>query len=366
MIFYVFAPHQLTFLFFLVFFTMEEKKELELTLELKMFRCEVILYGVKRRGIRGAAHKIASKHGASRLSTREFTIVYGDSPGTEDNLYFDVLFSSLSDRVHFEVEISEIHKLIPSVAGRVSEYPKVDLEGSVVSVKESLLKTILPGDFAVHSPPGSVVFDAPVQNLGDYKLDEQCTSKSSFKSESSAKSSERSSKRSKRVSSKSSEMSSERSSKRSKRVSSMSNGKWQSIEEPKWGHYKPYDCHLIPQTWPEWAKNPNNIIAASWKFHQDLDGLNVLGRIPSFVLEFVGDANEEVEADDGPRFKVDVRVRFRSKELGEHLKETISWKDDIYIEGDNLRTYVHVKSIKDFRTCVETKRLVTENAWGIC
>lgn len=90
--------------------------------------------------------------------------------------------------------------------------------------------------------------------------------------------------------------------------------RWQSIEDPTWGHYKPYDCHLIPQTWPEWAKNPNNRIASTWKFHQDIDGLNVLGGTPTLVLEFVCDAKEEVEADDGPRFKVDVRVRFRSKE----------------------------------------------------
>lgn len=207
-----------------------------------------------------------------------------------------------------------MHKVIPW--GRD---PTTEFKASVVRTKDSLLKPILPEDFRMNSPPERIDFDTPVQNLGDYI--------------------------------------SGTSSKRS--TANPAFCRWQSIEDPdSFGHCVPYNCHLIPQGWKLWASNPNNVLVASWQFHQDLTG-----KIPTLKVEFVADAKDEVDPEDGPRFKAYVRVRFRSKELEESLKRSIRWKAGSTFEGDTVRTCVHVKDMVDFKTCVDIRKSLTENVW---
>ena len=144
--------------------------------------------------------------------------------------------------------------------------------------------------------------------------------------------------------------------------------KWQALEhQDEFGpRHNPYACHLIPKGWREWANNDNNFLAATWKFHQELDGLNVVPTgIPTLLVEFVRDSDSRELAEDGWRHKVEVRVRFRTEELANEMKEGFfRMKPGSVVDGSTIRTHVHVKDPIDFKTCLDVKRSLTKNIWA--
>ena len=76
-----------------------------------------------------------------------------------------------------------------------------------------------------------------------------------------------------------------------------------------------YRCHLISATNKKYENDPDNVIYASWTFHQHFDGLNTVNGIGLAVRfeEIVGE--EEVNVGDKyeTRFRVNVVVQFREQ-----------------------------------------------------
>jgi len=76
-----------------------------------------------------------------------------------------------------------------------------------------------------------------------------------------------------------------------------------------------YRCHLISATNKKYENDPDNVIYASWIFHQHFDGLNTVNGIGLAVRfeEIVGE--EEVNVGDkyDTRFRVNVVVQFREQ-----------------------------------------------------
>ena len=78
-----------------------------------------------------------------------------------------------------------------------------------------------------------------------------------------------------------------------------------------------YKCHLISAKNKEYEKDPDNIIYASWVFHQHLDGLNTVNGT-GVAIRFVKVlCEEEVALNDKyeRRYKLEVDVEFRDPDL---------------------------------------------------
>lgn len=299
-------------------------------------------------GIRGATYKAAQMCGGYRLKSQENPIRYGHEEGETENIYIDVYFLDDAKGVRFIENAKLVHDELPQLVSEEHD-PEFEHSLEVEFLRPSDLLYILKDDFTL-SPPGSVEFDHPVQNLGNIRK------RKGVSSEGGSSTSSRTS----------------RSSGRKRRSNySLSMRQWQSIENlqiAEHEHRVPYMCHLIPRGWKEWEKNPNNVVAATWPFHQELDGLNVDPAVPTLVVEFVGDTKELVEADDGVRHKVSIRVRFRNNDLAKRLIRSFDWKKDTTSgkdsEGDFVSTHIHVADVLDFKTCLEVKKVLTKRAWG--
>ena len=135
---------------------------------------------------------------------------------------------------------------------------------------------------------------------------------------------------------------------------------FQSIDKrvPHLNHYK---CHLKDKAkFRKLQSNENNMVAASWSFHQQLDGLNVQEGIPLAAMS-VKDASNDPSAAHDNRYCVTLAIQFFYPELAalfvalvgaRKIDETHSWE-----------TVVYVKDKKLFSECVEWKFQDTMEQW---
>lgn len=118
------------------------------------------------------------------------------------------------------------------------------------------------------------------------------------------------------------------------------------------------------------AKTSNNLLAASWAFHQLFDGLvldaDLPPGVPGLAVEFVEADGTSVDASDGTRYKVSIRLRFLDDVHNLELKGNLlnRLKDGSEINDDGtVDTFVHVLDVIRFKTNLNLKRTVTEGMW---
>ena len=314
---------------------MEERKSLaqaEEELE-KVFKVEVVAFRGKFPGMRGATYKLASQLGAYRRREGPDAVRHGDTGETSENIYMNLyfLYDTHKEMQNFVKGVYAIHRLPDLISKLVPEYtPRIKEVVRICRVLLSELSLILDNELENLSYGGSIDYDQAVQDLGSFTSPPKQTS--------------------------------------GRRLNSKPFRQYQSLEHQD--EFKPcmipFACHLIPQGWREWANNENNILAGSGKFHQFVDGLNVEPTgVPALIVEFVRETGEVVQAEDGLRHEVEVRIRFRSAELANEMKEGVfKMKPGSFVEGDTIRSHVHMKNVAQFKFCLDIKKGLTEFLWS--
>ncbi|CAN0289828.1 unnamed protein product [Ectocarpus sp. 4 AP-2014] len=323
----------------------------------KVFKVEIIASRGKFPGMRGATYNLASRLGAYRLRDGADAVRYGNTEETSDNIYMELyfLYDTHKEMQDFVKGVYKIHRLPDLILKLVPEYkPKIKEVVRICRVLLSEFSLILDNELENISEAGSIDYDQAYQDLGSFTSPPEQLPQRSLK----------------RSKTSSSSITSSRSSGRLNSVfkKSKSFREYQSLEHPD--EFKPciipYACYLIPQGWRQWANNENNVFAASGKFHQFFDGLSLEpAGIPTLIVEFVRATGEVVEAEDGLRHKVEVRIRFRSVELANEMKEGLfKMKPGSFVEGDTIRSHVHMKDVSQFKFCLDTKKGLTEVLWA--
>ena len=126
-----------------------------------------------------------------------------------------------------------------------------------------------------------------------------------------------------------------------------------------------YKCHLISKQDKEYANNPDNVIYASWLFHQQLDGLNTVDGVGVAIkFSHLGDL-EEVQLGNGRyeyRQKVNVIVEFRYSDVAMAFSGLL--KDGTERISDNeYRSFVFARDGECMRYCLERKYQETMGLW---
>ena len=103
----------------------------------------------------------------------------------------------------------------------------------------------------------------------------------------------------------------------------------------------------------------NNIVAASWTFHQLLDGLNTEEGIPLVKLS-VKSASDHRIASQGNRFSVTLNLEFFYEENAFAFAGNEGAKK---VDELNWETVIFVKDKDQFQKCVEWKYGDTTIAW---
>ena len=125
-------------------------------------------------------------------------------------------------------------------------------------------------------------------------------------------------------------------------------------------HVKHYKCHLKDKAkFKQLQTNENNMVAASWFFHQQLDGLNVSEGIPLVALSWES-ASPSPLASHGSRYQVTLLVEFFYSELAASFAQADhavriddkSWRINVYVQDKNL-----------FKECIDWKSAHTRSEW---
>lgn len=97
-----------------------------------------------------------------------------------------------------------------------------------------------------------------------------------------------------------------------------------------------------------------------------MDGLHLRispHRVPTLVVEFVRRGRIEVQALDGVRHKVFVRIRFRDESCVADFEYSLeivwSWDE----ASKTYESFVHVLNVNKFRGCLNVKKALTETRW---
>mmetsp|Transcript_18343 Transcript_18343/g.35045 ORF Transcript_18343/g.35045 Transcript_18343/m.35045 type:complete len:268 (-) Transcript_18343:736-1539(-) len=135
--------------------------------------------------------------------------------------------------------------------------------------------------------------------------------------------------------------------------------RYQSIDKmiPHIGQYK---CHSIDKAKSKKHQNDENkLLAASWAFYQQLDGLNVAEGIPLVAIS-VKSSSHYRQAGYEDRYAVkltleffysELATAFAAKESALKINDT-TWETTVYVQDENI-----------FEKCVAWKLKATTNAW---
>ena len=142
----------------------------------------------------------------------------------------------------------------------------------------------------------------------------------------------------------------------------------QSLENPSLIialHCKWYKCLLISKQEKEYANNPDNVIYASWLFHQQLDGLNTVdGKGVAIKFDYLGDL-EEVQLGNGRyenRRKVNVIVEFRHSDVAMVFSALL--KDGtVRLSDTEYRSFIYARDGAIMQYCLERKYQETVGFW---
>lgn len=318
------------------------------------WKLEMIAVDGRFRGMRGATYNAAVASSGYRIRTPDEEenpgpIRYGDaSKGEREcDIYMDIFFLDHSDVATFQRRVHEVH----TVHDLVSRDYQPSFTSTLKRFKMRLGRLVAmgTGDFSNFTPARSIDFDQASQSLSAFS------------------SSERSRKRSRDATPRS-----------SGRISTRSSGNlsvvdkcdplfiWQQLESPGSYYGDPYRLHLQAKK-DNPAENINNYVAGSWEFHQLLDGLNnkSYGGVPGMTIEYEKADGTWVQADDGRRYKVYVRLRFlnpKDKEgfllnVADRMKtdEDGGWKED-----GSFESFVHVLNVGDFHHSLDLKLVQTK------
>lgn len=124
--------------------------------------------------------------------------------------------------------------------------------------------------------------------------------------------------------------------------------------------YNPYKCHLKDKAkFKTLQSNENNLVAASWQLHQQMDGLNSTEGIPGVALSLAKVGNQR-SAAHGNRIMVHLNLEFRNEYLanlfrGNHMP--------VKIDSSNWQIVVYVADAGIFSECVRWKHEDTKKKW---
>ena len=136
--------------------------------------------------------------------------------------------------------------------------------------------------------------------------------------------------------------------------------RYQSIDKP-FPHIAHYKCHLKDKAmFKKFQNDENNMVAASWMFHQQLDGLNVPEGIPLVALS-VSEVSEDRVADHGNRYRVVLRLTFYYQELATVFAAMNGAQK---VANDAWTSVVYVTDKAIFQECIEWKLQDTNKKWA--
>lgn len=135
---------------------------------------------------------------------------------------------------------------------------------------------------------------------------------------------------------------------------------YQSLDRhmAKLNHVK---CHLHDKAKNKKLQNDeNNMIAASWPFHQMMDGIATTEKIPTLRLSFISASDHTLAVHDN-RYEVSVGIEFRDAASASNYQPPTG---AIKVDALNWRTVVYVKNKETFKTCLEWKHNSTTMVWN--
>lgn len=329
----------------------------------KVYRLSMVAVEGKFRGMRGATYKLARKFHGYRLKEGPVSVRYGDTTQTSSNIYIVLFFVDYRELTDFEQSVIDLHYRLPELIARGGLEHKPTIESETKTALFDLcsqLEAVTDEEFQETTPPGSIDYDQALQDLASFASTSERATKKSKSSSSRASSVGRNSGR----------LGSSRSSGRVGKLKAVSGTsplyEWQSFEDP--GEIpNPYECHVYPRD-KRGSGHTDNLIAASWSFHQLFDGLKLEfpPKVPGLVVDFVRADGSFQEASDGTRYKVDVRIRFfddvHNVRLRKNFVDSLKAKSKVNADG-SIETFVHVLNVNDFRTNLELKKALTEGMW---
>ena len=124
--------------------------------------------------------------------------------------------------------------------------------------------------------------------------------------------------------------------------------------------YNPYKCHLKDKAkFKDYRNDENNMVAASWQLHQQLDGLNSTEGIPGVIMTISSTATDR-SADHENRTAVSLNLEFHNEYLASLFQGNRMPKK---IDERNWQITVFVKDPKIFGECVAWKANDTRQQW---
>ena len=135
--------------------------------------------------------------------------------------------------------------------------------------------------------------------------------------------------------------------------------KYQCIDKlkPHVGHYK---CHLVDKAKSKtYQADENNLVAASWDFHQQLDGLNVTEGIPLVSISVTSSSYHRLARHDD-RYSVTLALEFFYAELAAAFNAVEGSRK---LNDTTWETTVYVRDKETFTKCVEWKFENTKKIW---
>ena len=126
-------------------------------------------------------------------------------------------------------------------------------------------------------------------------------------------------------------------------------------------HLKHYKCHLKDKAKFKHLQNDeNNMLAASWTFHQQLDGLNVEEGMPLAAISVKKASSGQIAAHDN-RYSVTLLIEFFYPELAAVFAAPVeAGKGD---QENTWETVVYVQDRNVFAECVRWKFQDTMEQW---
>ena len=121
-------------------------------------------------------------------------------------------------------------------------------------------------------------------------------------------------------------------------------------------------CHLYDKAKNKaYQNNENNMIAASWLFHQMLDGLHTDEKIPLLRLSFTSSSARR-QADNDNRYAVTLGIEFKDEALARNYQCP---EGGIQVDNKNWEVTVHVQNKEIFEECVNWKYEDTTKKWEL-
>ena len=126
-------------------------------------------------------------------------------------------------------------------------------------------------------------------------------------------------------------------------------------------HLKHYKCHLKDKAkFKQLQNDENNMLAASWTFHQQLDGLNVEEGMPLAAISVKKASSGQIAAHDN-RYSVTLLIEFFYPELAAVFAAPVgAGKGD---QENTWETVVYVQDRNVFAECVRWKFQDTMEQW---